>query len=87
MLVILDDNILPENLAYLRKKRGLSQIKLSRQTGINVYLLRGIEKGRFRAQLPCEQRLRLCNALCISPMVMGTQPLPQKDCSPPLKKS
>lgn len=47
MLMVLNDDIFPKNLSYLRKKRKLSQTKLAQQTGINVYLLRGIERGRF----------------------------------------
>ena len=72
MLLVLNDDIFPKNLSYLRKKEGLSQVKLAQQTGIDVYLLRGIEKGRFCSQLPCVQYLSLCRTLRVSPSVMGS---------------
>ena len=72
MLLVLNDDIFPKNLSYLRKKRKLSQTKLAQQTGINVYLLRGIERGRFRSELSCVHYLSLCRLLDISPSVMGS---------------
>lgn len=72
MLMALNDDIFPKNLSYLRKKRKLSQTKLAQLTGINVYLLRGIERGRFCSQLSCAQYLCLCRLLDISPSVMGS---------------
>lgn len=71
MLLVLNDDIFPKNLSYLRKKK-LSQTKLAQQTGINVYLLRGIERGRFRSELSCVHDLSLCRLLDISPSVMGS---------------
>ena len=72
MLMAQNDDIFPKNLSYLRKKRKLSQTKLAQLTGINVYLLRGIERGRFCSQLSCAQYLCLCRLLDISPSVMGS---------------
>ena len=75
MLLVLNDDIFPKNLAYLRKKRKLSQVKLARQAGIDVYLLRGIERRRFRADLQIEQYISLCSALQVSPSLMGSYDL------------
>ena len=72
MLLVLNDDIFPKNLAYLRKKRKLSQVKLAQQAGIDVYLLRGIERGRFRADLHIEQYISLCRILQVSPSLMGS---------------
>ena len=71
MLIVLNDDVFPQNLVYLRKKRKLSQTKLAQLTGIDVYLLRGIERGRFRSQLQADQYSALCNILHICPSVLG----------------
>ena len=72
MLLVLNDDIFPKNLAYLRKKRKLSQVKLAQQAGIDVYLLRGIERGQFRADLQIGQYISLCRILQVSPSLMGS---------------
>ena len=46
MLMILNDDVFPENLRFQRKKKKISQIELSRQTGMDAFLLKSIEAGR-----------------------------------------
>ena len=43
MTLVLNDDIFPRKLIYLRKKKKLSQKQLALQSGITVYYLRGIE--------------------------------------------
>lgn len=71
MTLVLNDDIFPRNLIYLRKKKKLSQKQLALQSGITVYYLRGIEHGRFRSQLPLSQYMSLCRILCVCPSLMG----------------
>lgn len=70
-MVIQLNDAFPENLKFLRKKRGLSQIALARQTGISVHYLRGIEKGHLHSQLSLTQYMSLCSTLQVSPSVLG----------------
>ena len=79
MQLALNDEIFSKNLAYLRKKRKLSQVKLAQQAGINVYLLRSIERRRFRADLEIGQYISLCCILQVSPSLMGSYDLSNTD--------
>ena len=75
MVLQLDDDIFPENLKLLRKRRGFSQIALARKTGISVYLLRGIERGIFYSRILKADYDQLCDALHADPEVLGYVPL------------
>ena len=75
MILQFNDDIFPDNLRLLRKKRGLSQIALARQTGISIHYLRGIEKGHLYSQLTFDQYMKLCCALQVSPSVLGVSRL------------
>lgn len=77
MLVIFNHQIFTGNLKQLRKKRGLSQKRLAEMANISVYLIRGLEKGIFPAELMHDQFIRLCDALRIEPTVMATVDLTQ----------
>ena len=77
-IIQLNDEIFPENLIYLRKKRGLSQMSLANQAGLSVHDLRGIERGRLSSRLLYTEYKNLCSVLRISPTMMGTVLLKEK---------
>ena len=75
MILMLNADIFPKNLLYLRTKRKLSQVKLAKEIGIGVHLLRGIERGHLHPQLTYTQYLSLCHILEVSPYLMSSQDL------------
>lgn len=83
MTLQLNDEIFPANLMYLRKKYGLSQLALARRTGISVYWIRGVEKGRFYSQISNAEYERLSSALCVSPLILGCYDLRGGKALPP----
>jgi len=74
--IIFDDDIFSQNLKYLRKKNRLSQKELALRSGINVFWIRGIERGRYRAEIPASDYWRLCEALNVKPDIIGHKYLP-----------
>ena len=72
MLMILNDNFFPENLRYQRKKKKMSQYDLAMQTGIDAFLIRSIEAGRCRCQLPSDKYILLCQILKVDPVALNS---------------
>lgn len=74
--ILLDDDIFSQNLKYLRKKNRLSQKELALRTGINIFWIRGIENGRYRAEISASDYWKLCEALNVKPDIIGVRYLP-----------
>lgn len=74
--LVFHDDIFAQNLRYLRKKKHLSQKELALRSGINIFWLRGIESGRFRAEMLATDYFRLCTALNVKPDLIGNRYLP-----------
>jgi transcriptional regulator with XRE-family HTH domain len=75
-LLVFEDDIFSRNLKYLRKKKQLSQKKLAQRSGINLFWLRGIERGRFRAEISASDYWKLCEALDVKPEFFRNEYLP-----------
>lgn len=74
--IIFDDEIFSQNIRYLRKKNHLSQKELALRSGMNGFWIRGIENGRYRAEIPAPDYWRLCSALNVKPDTIGVKYLP-----------
>lgn len=72
MIILLNDEIFPANLLYLRKRKRLSQIALARQSGICVHYLRAIERRRFLPRFQYKDYVNLCCVLDVSQTKMGS---------------
>lgn len=75
-LLVFHDDIFPQNLKHLRKKEHLTQKALALRTGINIFWIRGIESGRYHAEMPASDYWKLCNALKVTPGLMVSRYLP-----------
>ena len=75
-LFIFHHDIFSKNLKYLRKKKHLTQKELALLSGINVFWIRGIERGRYRAEIPALDYRRLCEALNVKSDILGSRYLP-----------
>ena len=74
--LVFDDDTFSQNLKYYRKKSGISQKELALRSGINVFWIRGIERGRFRAEIRASDYWKLCATLNVTPDLMGSRYLP-----------
>ena len=72
MIILLNDDILPANVVYLRKRKKLSLTALARQSGISVHYLRAIENRRLLPQFRHQDYAKLCRILCVSQTQMGS---------------
>ena len=75
-LLVFQDDIFSNNLKYLRQKNRLSQKELALRTGINIFWIRGVERGRYRAEIPASDYFKLCEILNVSIDVIGSKYLP-----------
>ena len=72
MLMVLNDDVFPENLRYQRKKKKMSQYELSMQTGIDAFFIKSMEAGRCRCQMPSDQYILLCQVLKVDPVALNS---------------
>lgn len=77
-LLILKDDIFSKNLKYLRLKNQLSQKELALRSGLNVFWIRGIERGRYRAEILASDYWKLCETLKIKPDFMANSYLSEQ---------
>ena len=75
-LLVFQDDIFSKNLKYLRQKNRLSQKELALRTGINIFWIRGIERGRYCAEMSASDYFKLCEVLNVSVDVIGNEYLP-----------
>ena len=73
---IFHDDIFAQNIIYLRKKERLTQKELALRSGLNIFWIRGIEKGRYRAEIPASDYWHLCDALHVNHNTIGHKYLP-----------
>ena len=68
--------IVAENLAALRKKRGMTQAELAERADISLDTIKSVENGRRAMSL--DTYLNIVHALESSPMVLMSRKHPQK---------